>query len=122
MRFRMLMMGLMVAVLLAGQTWADQHQGQPVVTDAAALPLSKIVLYTSGVGYFERQGEVEGDLRLTLRFKTEDIKDLLKSLVVQDADGGQVTMPLTQTFWSPKFGMLTDRFGVAWMVSVTHKP
>ena len=60
MRFRMLMMGLMVAVLLAGQIWANQHQGQPVVTDAAALPLSKIVLYTSGVGYFERQGQVEG--------------------------------------------------------------
>ena len=91
MRYHMLMMGLMVAVLLAGQTWADQHQGQPVVTDAAALPLSKIVLYTSGVGYFERQGEVEGDQQLTLRFKTEDIKDLLKSLVVQDLDGGQVT-------------------------------
>jgi len=34
------------------------------------------------------------------------------------ADGGQVKMPLTKTFWSPCFGMLTDRFGVAWMVSV----
>jgi PhnB protein len=34
------------------------------------------------------------------------------------ADGGQVFMPLTQTFWSPKFGMLTDRFGVTWMVNV----
>ena len=34
------------------------------------------------------------------------------------ADGGQVQMPLTKTFWSPRFGMLTDRFGVAWMVSV----
>jgi PhnB protein len=32
------------------------------------------------------------------------------------AEGGQVTMPLTPTFWSPGFGMLTDRFGVAWMV------
>jgi PhnB protein len=38
------------------------------------------------------------------------------------ADGGLVTMPLEQTFWAPKFGMLTDRFGVAWMVSVMHKP
>ncbi|HZW11428.1 MAG TPA: VOC family protein [Phycisphaerales bacterium] len=36
--------------------------------------------------------------------------------------GGTVTMPLTKTFWAPKFGMLTDRFGVAWMVSVAHKP
>jgi PhnB protein len=34
------------------------------------------------------------------------------------ADGGQVKMPLTKTFWSPRFGMLTDRFGVGWMVSV----
>jgi PhnB protein len=34
------------------------------------------------------------------------------------ADGGKVTMPLTKTFWSPCFGMVTDRFGVGWMVSV----
>lgn len=34
------------------------------------------------------------------------------------ADGGQVQMPLTQTFFSPCFGMLADRFGVAWMVIV----
>jgi PhnB protein len=35
------------------------------------------------------------------------------------AAGGQVKMPLTKTFFSPKFGMLTDRFGVGWMVHVT---
>jgi PhnB protein len=34
------------------------------------------------------------------------------------ADGGQVRMPLTKTFWSPRFGMVADRFGIAWMVSV----
>ena len=34
------------------------------------------------------------------------------------ADGGQVKMPLAKTFWSPCFGMLTDRFGIGWMVSV----
>lgn len=34
------------------------------------------------------------------------------------ASGGKIGMPLSKTFWSPKFGMLTDRFGVAWMVSV----
>lgn len=34
------------------------------------------------------------------------------------ADGGKVTMPLARTFWSPLFGMVTDRFGVGWMVSV----
>lgn len=38
------------------------------------------------------------------------------------SEGGLVTMPLEKTFWSPKFGMLQDRFGVGWMVSVEHKP
>jgi len=38
------------------------------------------------------------------------------------AEGGKVTMPLEKTFWAPKFGMLEDRFGVGWMVSVDHKP
>ena len=35
------------------------------------------------------------------------------------AQGGKVEMPLGKTFWSPKFGMLTDRFGLGWMVNVT---
>lgn len=36
------------------------------------------------------------------------------------AAGGKVKMPLTKTFWTSKFGMLTDKFGVDWMVSVEH--
>jgi len=34
------------------------------------------------------------------------------------ADGGQVRMPLARTFFSPRFGMVADRFGVSWMVIV----
>jgi PhnB protein len=34
------------------------------------------------------------------------------------AAGGKITMPLGKTFWSPRFGMLEDRFGVRWMISV----
>ena len=34
------------------------------------------------------------------------------------AEGGKVGMPLGKTFWSPRFGMVEDRFGVSWMVSV----
>jgi PhnB protein len=34
-------------------------------------------------------------------------------------DGGQVQMPMTKTFFSPRFGMVADRFGVSWMIYVT---
>ena len=71
------------------------------------LPLSKVVLFTSGVGYFQREGTVAGSVDLDLYFETKDINDLLKSLVVQDLDGGQVTEvtyssrdPLTRTLKS----------------------
>lgn len=34
------------------------------------------------------------------------------------ADGGKIGMPIGRTFWSPRFGMVTDRFGVGWMVNM----
>jgi PhnB protein len=34
-------------------------------------------------------------------------------------DGGQVTMPMAKTFFSPRFGMLSDKFGVGWMILVS---
>lgn len=36
------------------------------------------------------------------------------------SEGGQVTMPVAETFWTPAFGMLTDRFGISWMVDAPH--
>lgn len=36
------------------------------------------------------------------------------------SEGGKVEMPLTATFWSPCFGMVSDKFGVSWMVMVMH--
>ncbi len=38
------------------------------------------------------------------------------------SDGGTVTMPLTATFWTPLFGMCTDKFGVNWMLSIPGPP
>lgn len=49
-----------------------------------------------------------------------ETKDEAQRLFDALADGGQVQMPLGETFWSPAFGMLTDRFGVSWMVGVNH--
>lgn len=38
------------------------------------------------------------------------------------ADGGRVAMPLGRTFFAPLFGMVTDRFGVSWMIMVEAAP
>ena len=57
--------------------------------------------------------------RLSLALPTEaDAQRAFAGL----ADGGEVQMPLTKTFWSPCFGMVTDRFGVGWMVTVAAEP
>jgi PhnB protein len=50
---------------------------------------------------------------LTVTANTEGEADKVFSAL---ADGGKVTMPMAKTFFSPRFGMLTDRFGVGWMV------
>lgn len=56
---------------------------------------------------------------LSLTVETEAEAD---SAFAALADGGQVTMPLGKTFWSPRYGMLVDRFGVNWMVYVPGGP
>ncbi len=57
--------------------------------------------------------------RLAVSFPTEaEAQTAFESL----STGGQIEMPLTKTFWSPCFGMLTDKFGVAWMVSMAEQP
>ena len=55
------------------------------------LPVKRVVLFTSGVGFFQRAGEVSGDVSVQLSFRTEQINDLLKSLVLQDLDGGRIS-------------------------------
>jgi len=52
---------------------------------------------------------------LTISANTEAEADKLFNAL---AEGGQVTMPLAKTFFSPKFGMVADKFGVGWMVLV----
>ena len=103
----------LILVAFAGPAQAAEAAGGTNAV-SASLPLSEVILYSSGVGYFERSGEVDGQAQVDLRFKTEEINDLLKSLVVQDSGGGQVTAvtygsrdPVTRALRS--FGLdLTD--------------
>ena len=60
----------------------DTAQAEPPVTvGTQQLPIGQVVLFTSGVGYFQREGTVEGTTRVDLSFPVQDINDLLKSMV-----------------------------------------
>jgi hypothetical protein len=54
------------------------------------FPITRVVLYKHGIGYFEREGQVQGDDTLTLTFKQAEVSDVLKSLTVLDLGGGHI--------------------------------
>lgn len=54
------------------------------------LPIRRVILYKHGVGYFERQGTVDGDSEVTLAFRASEMNDVLKSLTTLDLTGGHV--------------------------------
>jgi hypothetical protein len=62
----------------------------PLAKPSANVPVNRIVLFSSGVGYFEHNGSVTGNVTADLRFETAQINDVLKSLVVYDRGGGSV--------------------------------
>lgn len=64
------------------------------------------------------QGENEGfgGFSLSLTVLTEVEADRIFAAL---GEGGQVQRPLAKTFWSPRFGILIDRFGISWMINVT---
>jgi hypothetical protein len=73
---------------LPGAAFAQStHDEKPA---NARMPVKGITLYRSGVGYFERRATVEGEEKVQLRFATDQINDILKSMVILDLDGGRI--------------------------------
>jgi hypothetical protein len=67
-------------------------EAQPPRTEGSRdLPVRRVVLYKSGIGFFEHVGRVSGTERLTIPFTSPQLDDVLKTLSVVDLDGGQVS-------------------------------
>src|SRR4051812_24013870 len=58
---------------------------------AAQLPVTRVVLFSSGVAHFLREGKVTGDARIDLSFPVADVNDLIKSMTVRDKDDGRIS-------------------------------
>ncbi len=87
-------LGIALALSANGCGGAQQRDGAD-----AELKIRKVVLFQSGVGYFERRGEVSGD-KVELRVRPDQINDVLKSLTILHLSSGRtgsVTMPVEQS-------------------------
>jgi hypothetical protein len=62
----------------------------PVAQGANRLPVRRVVLYKSGVAYFEHLGRVRGNQTITIDFTSGQLDDVLKSLTAIDLDGGRI--------------------------------
>ena len=100
--------------------WGDAPAGVPCPEGAeelvmhTALPLGGMTLM--GADAPPGHGNAFGGFDISVDDPDEaEVKRLFALL----SEGGSVMMPLAPTFWSPLFGMCTDKFGVNWMVGVT---
>jgi hypothetical protein len=112
------------ALLLVAAHLPAQEAAQADAKANDALPLNRVVMFNSGVGYFEHKGDVEGDALVELQFNVDDINDLLKSMILEDRGGGTISTitygskdPITKTLQTfpidltdnPTLGQILDQ-------------
>ncbi len=109
--------GAEVTMLLRFKEAPDQNMCPPGSENKvmhASLSVGDSVVLASDGGQCTGQTVFSG---FSLSLTAKDVADADRFFAAL-ADGGKIQMPQGKTFFSPSFGMLTDRFGVAWMVYV----
>jgi hypothetical protein len=100
MRRAFLLAAVSIGVIAAGLWFFQKPSTARVVESSAerittelptALAIKQVVLFSSGVGCFQREGAVEGNAQVDLSFPVTDVNDLLKSLVLLDLNGGRIS-------------------------------
>src|SRR5579872_3451727 len=85
---------LALAPLLSGQSSTPTSSPTSAASageSAARLPVTRVILYKNGVGYFEHSGHVRGSQDVNVDFTTAQLNDVLKSLTVLDLGKGRIT-------------------------------
>jgi PhnB protein len=110
--------GAQVVMLMRFKESPDPTMSGPTISGDkvmhAAFNIGETTILASD-GRCEGRANFQG-FALSITVSTEAEADRLFSAL---SNGGQVQMPLTKTFFSPRFGMLNDRFGVCWMIIVS---
>ena len=90
MRLLRLTLGLLLVVPVITTAQTPPPAAESAATPTA-LPVRRVVLYKTGVGYFEHLGKVRNRQDVTIRFTSAQLDDVLKSLTTMDLGKGQVT-------------------------------
>lgn len=87
MRTRFLVLSLVFLAIAA----VDAQRVPRDPAETAELPVRRVILYKSGVGYFQHLGSVAGNATVAIQFTTAQLNDVLQSLTALDLDGGAIT-------------------------------
>jgi PhnB protein len=112
-------LGAKVEMIMRWKDAPDKSMATPVNADKvmhSAIRIGDTMVLASD-GRNTGQPDFKG-FSLTITAKDEAEADKLFAAL---GDGGKVTMPMTKTFFSARFGMLADKFGVGWMILVASK-
>lgn len=93
------------AAEMGGAAMADK-----IIHATLAIDGSELLGSDAMPGYYRPPQGFSVTLQIDTPERTDEIFAAL-------SDGGKVTMPLQQTFWTRRFGQLTDRFGIGWMLN-----
>src|SRR5579872_6370703 len=117
MRFYQSVLGGELYIQSFGDAGMGQSDQEKNLTLHAALTNSAIQLYASD-GRPDMHVTFGDNVHLSLQGTDSST---LTSYFNGLAEGGNVEMPLSKQFWGDTFGMLTDQFGVHWMVNITER-
>lgn len=111
-------LGAKVEMMMRYKESPEPHSPGPgldnkVMHSSLTIGVSRIMISD---GHCTNKGSFTG---ISLSLRTADDTEA-KKVFTALSDGGKVTMPMAKTFFSSAFGMVTDRFGVSWMVLTGH--
>ena len=98
-------------------TMAEMPTDQPIPPEQAGLVMHASLVVGDGVlmASDDPSGGFTGMTGMWVSCTVPDV-DEAERVFKELSEGGEVTMPIGETFWSPRFGMCVDRFGTPWMI------
>jgi PhnB protein len=101
--------------------WSEMPKdaGGPPVTPETANRVMHATFKSPGASFMASDaspGKIYGEGPISLSVATSDLAEA-ERVFNGLANGGKVEMPMADTFWGAKFGMLSDKYGIDWMIS-----